>query len=248
MPDCTDTSWRRRAGTVSVLRRFPPPAFTPSRREAHGRCSNHEDPHALDHPSGQGPRGRHGRLPRRAQFELFPCSGAVGDAGYLVLGVEEPPAGTYDEDGDREAVQAGASTGSAKPTRSPESYTALLYIGTADGPCGPGQRSSARASSWRVERRRRQYRHDERRHPGPTRTPRNRDPVNARMGGDTATHNSRVRIMSSVSAFGRPYVAGATARANARRQLRHKKGRRVIDEVAGPAAAADGTRSSPPRR
>ena len=45
-----------------------------------------------------------------------------------MLGIEEPPAGTYSEDGDHEVVHAGAFTGSANPTRSPESDTALLQL------------------------------------------------------------------------------------------------------------------------
>jgi hypothetical protein len=57
-----------------------------------------------------------------------PYSGAVGGAGHLVLGVEEPPAGTCSGDGDHEAVQADASTGSAEPARPPDRCTALLYI------------------------------------------------------------------------------------------------------------------------
>jgi hypothetical protein len=45
-----------------------------------------------------------------------------------VLGVEEPPAGTYSGDGDHEAAQADASTGSAEPARPPDRCTALLHI------------------------------------------------------------------------------------------------------------------------
>ncbi len=41
-----------------------------------------------------------------------------------MLGVEEPPAGAYNEDGDHEVVQAGTFTASAKPTRSPDRCTA----------------------------------------------------------------------------------------------------------------------------
>ncbi len=45
-----------------------------------------------------------------------------------MLGVEKLPAGTYGGDGDHEVIQAGAFTGSANPTRSPESDTALLQL------------------------------------------------------------------------------------------------------------------------